>query len=146
MHLLLWYISANHFWKDWSASRCWVCFLKFSGLQVIAWFLQTPEKPQLSSICLTVFLHCDSNIPSLCNLKSNWYMTFDNLFCPVGSIFFDQNTTILLWAWSSRGVIPNSLYTIFVHVDLLSDKIYLQNLKCNFSTTSVPSCAQTSQP
>ena len=44
---------------------------------------------------------------------------------------FAQYTNILALIY--RDVITNSPYTIFEQVDLLTARIYLQNLSCNFS-------------
>ena len=47
-----------------------------------------------------------------------------------------QYEIILALISISTGVIPNSPYTILEQVDLLTARIYLQNLSCNFSKMS----------
>ena len=49
---------------------------------------------------------------------------------------FAQYTIILALISISRGVIPSSPYTIFEQVDLLTARIYLQNLSCYFPKMS----------
>ena len=57
-----------------------------------------------------------------------------------------QNIIILVWADIIDDYSPSSPYTIFEHVVLFTNKIYLQNLKWSLSRISVPSWAQISLP
>ena len=102
----------------------------------MTWLSQIPGKPQLSTLSLMAFIHGDLKILAVCSLNKSRNKCVDSFGVLHGLDRFAQSITILHCASSSRGVTPNSPKTIFVHVDILNDKIYLQNLKYNFSTTS----------
>ena len=95
----------------------------------MTWLSQIPGKPQPCTIFLMVFIHVDLKILALYSLNKSRNKSVDSFGVLHGLDRFVQNITILHCASSSRGVTPNSPKTIFVHVDILTDKIYLQNLK-----------------
>ena len=57
-----------------------------------------------------------------------------------------QNISILVWADRINGYSPSSPYTMFEHVVLFTNNIYLQTLRWSFSRISVPLLAQISLP
>ena len=87
------------------------------------------------------FIHGDLNISALYSLDNSRNKSVDSFGVLHGLDRFAPNITILHCASSSRGDMPNSPKTIYVHVDILTDKIDLQNFKYNFSTTSMASWA-----
>ena len=146
MHLLLIFISADRFWKNWSLIRCCRMTLKWFVLNGRRWCSQPPTKPQPSNTFLTVVTHGEKKVSFLYIFKSIWNSRLDILGFSSTCFILAQNMTILLCVINERGVAPSSPYTILVHVDLFTPNTSLQNLRCNFSKMSVPSWAQTSHP